>query len=245
MIQVSELGFRFGVFGVAGISFQVHRGAYAALMGRTGCGKTTILEILCGLRRPARGRIVLMGRDVTDLKPAERGIGYVPQDRALFSTMTVRDHLAFALVVRKWDRKAIEWRVGELAELLGIGQLLDRKPHGLSGGESQRVALGRALASHPGILLLDEPLSALDDQTREEMYGLLKSVQRQTGVTTLHVTHNRFEVENLADQILHLENGQIDSARFGRGGCSGGPHESDNPILGPGTASGAHGRGDD
>src|SRR5690606_2722179 len=117
------------------------------------------------------------------LKPADRGLAYLPQDLALFQTLTVREHLAFALVVRKWRKARIEERVGELASLLGIQHLLDRRPLGLSGGESQRVALGRALACQPKVLLLDEPLSALDDVTRGEIYELLRSVQHQTGVT--------------------------------------------------------------
>src|SRR5205085_1321628 len=134
------------------------------------------------------GRIVLMDRDVTNLKPAERGIGYVPQDGALFPTMTVQEHLAFALRIRHWERRRIEETVTEIAGLLGLQHLLDRKPAGLSGGEAQRVALGRALSFHPGVLLLDEPLSALDEATRAEMYELLRAVRRRTGVTALHVT---------------------------------------------------------
>jgi ABC-type sugar transport system ATPase subunit len=150
-----------------------------------------------------------MGSEVTNLKPAGRGIGYVPQDRALFQTMTVREHLAFALTIRRWERAEIDRRVDELAELLGLQHLLVRKPQGLSGGEAQRVALGRALAFRPGILCLDEPLSALDDETRQEMYELLQKVQAHTGVTTLHVTHHRGEASRLADSILLLKNGRI------------------------------------
>jgi ABC-type sugar transport system ATPase subunit len=123
--------------------------------------------------------------------------------------MTVREHLAFALEIRKWSRPTIEKRVDELAELLGLTHLLNRKPFGLSGGEAQRVALGRALASKPPVLCLDEPLSALDDQTREEMYLLLKTVQQHTGVTTLHVTHHRLEATRLGDTVLVLRDGKV------------------------------------
>jgi ABC-type sugar transport system ATPase subunit len=179
-------------------------------MGKTGSGKTTLLESLCGLKPVQGGSIRLLGQDVTRLKPAERGVGYVPQDLALFPTMTVREHLAFALLVRRWEAGHVARRVGELSELLGLGQLLERLPAGLSGGESQRVALGRALAFQPRILLLDEPLSALDEETREEMYVLLHSVQRCTGVTTLHVTHSRTEAHRLADRLLILHNGRIE-----------------------------------
>jgi len=209
MIRVEQLGVRAGAFALSGIGFEVPDGQYAVLMGRTGSGKTTLLEAVCGLKRVGGGSIWLRGTDVTRLKPADRGIGYVPQDRALFSTMTVREHLAFAPAIRKWPRAAIDERVAELAALLGLNRLLDRKPAGLSGGEAQRVALGRALATRPGILCLDEPLSALDDDTREEMYALLESVQKYTGVTTLHVTHHLGEAERLANVILLLKDGQV------------------------------------
>lgn len=209
MIRVKDVAIRAGAFHLRQLHFEIPSGQYAVLMGKTGSGKTTLLEAICGLKPVLAGAITLDDRDVAGLKPAERGIGYVPQDRALFHTMTVRENLAFALSIRRWAREAIAARVAELAKLLGLEKLLDRKPHGLSGGESQRVALGRALAARPGILCLDEPLSALDDDTREEMYTLLKSVQQYTGVTTLHVTHHLGEAERLADVILVLREGRI------------------------------------
>ena len=213
MIAVENLSVRSGTFCLDAVAFEVPTGEYAALMGRTGCGKTTILEAICGLKPIQAGSIRLMGRDVTRLKPAERGIGYVPQDGALFTTMTVRDHLAFALRVRRWPAHKITARVDELADLLGLGYLLARKPEGLSGGESQRVALGRALAFYPDVLCLDEPLRALDQETREQMVDLLKSVQHQTGVTALHVTHDLDEAKRSADRILRLANGAIHELR--------------------------------
>ena len=178
-------------------------------MGKTGSGKTTLLEAVCGLRRVTAGRIVLGELDVTRLKPAERHIGFVPQDGALFSTMRVRDHLAFALIVRKTDQSVISKRVEELARLLEIRHLLDRSIHGLSGGEKQRVSLGRALAFRPSTLCLDEPLSALDDDTRAQMYDLLQHVREATGVTTLHVTHSMEEAERLADSWFRMESGNL------------------------------------
>ena len=212
MIAVENLTVRAGSFALEGVSFALESGQYGVLMGKTGSGKTTLLEALCGLKPVQGGRVTLSGRDVTRLRPAERGVGYVPQDRALFPTMSVRDHLAFALTIRKWPANAISERVGELADLLGLARLLDRRPHGLSGGESQRVALGRALSFRPAVLLLDEPLSALDDETREEMCALLTSVRRHTGVTTLHITHNASEAARLADRLFRLRDGRIEEA---------------------------------
>jgi len=209
MISLRDVTIRQGTFGLSDISFDIPAGQYGVLMGKTGSGKTTLLEAICGLRTLAGGRIRLLGRDVTNLKPAARGVGYVPQDTCLFSTLTVREHLALALVVRRWSRPAIQQRVDELAQLLGIGHLLMRKPRGLSGGEAQRVALGRALAMRPGVLLFDEPLSALDDDTRSEMYSLLRMVRQQASVTVLHITHNRSEAECLADRLLELRDGRI------------------------------------
>lgn len=209
MIRVEKLHVRAGTFVLEDISFEIGSGQYGVLVGRTGSGKTTILEALCGLRHIVSGRIELSGRDVTRLKPAERGIGFVPQDAALFTSMTVREQIGFALSIRNVPAAKIAMRVDELAALLGVEHLLDRPPTGLSGGERQRVSLGRALAARPDILCLDEPLSALDQDTWNEMCQLLKSVQQQTGVTALHITHNMTEVSQLADVVLELQHGSI------------------------------------
>jgi ABC-type sugar transport system ATPase subunit len=209
MIAIDNLHLHAGAFALEGLSLAVATGEYAVLMGKTGCGKTTLLEAICGLRRVRSGRIVLLGRDVTHLRPAERGVGYVPQDLALFPTLRVRDHLAFALQVRRRPDAEIAARVDEMAGLLGIAGLLERYPQGLSGGEAQRVALGRALAFHPRVLLLDEPLSALDEDTRGGMVELLRDVQRRTGVTTLHVTHSVTEARRLADRLFVLQGGVL------------------------------------
>ncbi|HEY3322117.1 MAG TPA: ATP-binding cassette domain-containing protein [Planctomycetota bacterium] len=212
MIRVSNLHVHAGAFSLCDVSFEIDAGQYVALMGKTGAGKTTLIECICGLREIKNGSIELHGRDVTALRPGERGIGYVPQDIALFSTMTVFENLAFAMHVRKQPDQVIGQRVEYLAEMLGIAALLDRRTHGLSGGEAQRVALGRALAAGPGVLCLDEPLNALDSQTHEQICTLLKRVSRETGVTTLHVTHNLDEARRLADRTLLLENGKITEA---------------------------------
>jgi ABC-type sugar transport system ATPase subunit len=219
VIRLEDVSIRAGAFSLSGVTLEVPAGRYGVLMGQTGSGKTTLLEAICGLRRLQSGRITLGGRDVTTLKVAQRGIGYVPQDRALFPTMSVRQHLAFALAVRKRSRDVIQDRVTELAQMLAIAPLLDRGVVSLSGGEAQRVALGRALAHRPGVLLLDEPLSALDEETRSQMTDLLRSVQRNTGVTVLHVTHSAREADRLAQQLFILDNGRLrERARAGEVG---------------------------
>ena len=209
MIEIRDLAVRQGKFALAGIALAVPAGRYAVLMGKSGCGKTTVLEAVAGLRRVENGTIALAGRDVTSLRPMARHIGYVPQDGALFTTMTVRENLAFALEVRGDSRKEIEKRVTELAGWLEVSHLLDRRPHFLSGGEKQRVALGRALASHPPVLLLDEPLSSLDDDARDTLVELLIRLRELREVTVLHVTHNRSEADRLGDLVFRLENGII------------------------------------
>jgi ABC-type sugar transport system ATPase subunit len=209
MIQLDNLSIRSGPFTLSGVHLLVPAGQYAVLMGGTGQGKTTILEAICGLRTVISGRVLLGGVDMTRLKPADRGVGYLPQDLGLFPTMTVRGHLEFALRVRRTPRKIIDERVVELAEMLGIGPLLPRHIRHLSGGEAQRVALGRALAFRPSVLLFDEPLNALDEATRDRLCELLLKVQQQTAVTTLHVTHSRSEARQLADQLIILKEGRL------------------------------------
>ncbi|NLX96094.1 MAG: ATP-binding cassette domain-containing protein [Rhodopirellula sp.] len=209
MITLENVAIEQGEFRLTDVSFSIPAGAYGVLMGATGSGKTTILEAVCGLRPVAGGRILLPAGDVTHLRPSERDLGYVPQDGVLFPSMTVAEHLAFALHLRRWPAAAIRRRVGELAAMLAIEPLLPRRPPGLSGGERQRVALGRALAFRPSVLCLDEPLSALDSGTRQRMYSLLQNVCRQTGVTVLHVTHSRREARRLGDTLLRLHDGKV------------------------------------
>ncbi|QDT33073.1 ATP-binding cassette domain-containing protein [Thalassoglobus polymorphus] len=207
-ISLENVCIQSGQFRLENISLVIPSAAYAVLMGKTGSGKTTVLESLIGLRKVSSGTIRIDDRDVTQLNPALRGIGYVPQDGALFSKMSVQDHLAFALQIRRAGKKEIADRVEELSTLLGITHLLKRTPTGLSGGEAQRVALGRALSFRPSVLCLDEPLSALDSATRHQMCDLLETIQKQTHVTTVHVTHNPEEAKSLASCLIKLQDGK-------------------------------------
>jgi len=209
VIRLADLCISQGTFQLDRISFAVPTGRYGVLMGQTGCGKTSLLEAIAGLRPITGGSVFLDDRDVTVLAPGERGIGYVPQDAALFRTMTVYNHLAFALTLRRLKPAAIRQRVEELADWLGIRPLLLRRPAGLSGGEAQRVALGRALSFRPKYLLLDEPLSALDEATRGSVVELLEGLRKSGGVTVLHVTHSRAEADRLADVRFRLEGGRL------------------------------------
>ena len=211
MISLRHITVQAGGFQLRDLSMEIPTGSHTALMGRTGSGKTTLLEGICGLRSVRSGSIWVGDREVTNLLPGQRGIGLVPQDGALFDYLTVRQHLEFALEVRGWAPERRETRSQELAEWLGLTSLMDRLPAGMSGGERQRVALGRALAFHPPVLCLDEPLSALDDQTRGEIVAVLTEIRNRTGITILHITHNRSEAERLADRILHLRDGRLES----------------------------------
>ncbi len=209
MIEVENISVVQGSFRLDGLTLTVPTGRYGVLMGPTGAGKTTLLECIAGLRRCSGGRIRLHGEEVASWPPGDRGIGYLPQDGALFRTMSVREHLAFAPRIRRWAAAQIEARVRELAGWLGIDHLLDRYPLGLSGGEAQRVALGRALSFHPRVLLLDEPLSSLDEPTRELLMDLLKRLHEHASVTVLHVTHSSREAERLGDVVFRLEKGRV------------------------------------
>lgn len=211
MIQLEQLTWQTaGRTILDGASVSIPSGAYAMLMGPTGCGKTTLLEIICGLRQPSAGRVLLDGKDVTGLEPRERGIGYVPQDLALFPGLRVREQIGFAPRLRGAKQAEVDSQVNELAAQFGISHLLDRLPDLLSGGEKQRVALARALAARPSLLLLDEPLSALDEGMRAEAVALLQRVQQELALTVLHVTHSSSEAAALGTLHLRMTAGRIE-----------------------------------
>jgi ABC-type sugar transport system ATPase subunit len=209
MIRLEHISWRAPAFRLEDVSFTVPDGRYGVLMGKTGTGKTTLLEIICGLRQPDSGTAWLGEENVTWKVPGARGLGYVPQDGALFSTMTVRAQIGFGLRMKRETPSEIAQVVEHLAAETGISHLLDRKPSGLSGGEKQRVALARALALRPKVLLLDEPLAAVDEETQDDLIALLKRTQQEHYITVLHVTHSRREAEALGETRLRLENGKV------------------------------------
>ncbi|MEN3943892.1 ABC transporter ATP-binding protein [Prosthecobacter sp. SYSU 5D2] len=208
MIQLDNIAWQApGGFFLKDIHVEIPTGVYAVLMGSTGCGKTSLLEILCGLRIPSHGRVLLNDRDVTRLEPRQRQIGYLPQDLALFPRRSVRDQIGFAPSLQ--GSPDTEATVTELAAELGIAHLLDRQPDHLSGGEKQRVALARALAARPRVLLLDEPLSALDEATHAEAVQLLRHLHIKHALTVLHVTHSSREADAMAQLKLRMADGKI------------------------------------
>ncbi len=209
MIACRGLHIKQGDFSIENINFQIETNTYAVLMGKTGCGKTTLLEAICGLRKVKAGTIWLDHQNITHLSPPLRGIGYVPQDGALFKTMNVAQNIGYSLKIRKWDRSHIKARVTELTGLLKIDHLLKRKSYDLSGGEVQRVALARALSFYPKILCLDEPLSALDEETKESMYEILNLVKESLDITVLHVSHSKTDALKLADKVLLFDQRKV------------------------------------
>jgi ABC-type sugar transport system ATPase subunit len=209
MIRAENIRFRIGDFRLNDVSLEVGQGEYFVLLGPPGSGKSLFLETVCGLRRTESGRIFINNLDVTGLEPRLRRIGYVPQDYALFPHRSVKGNIRFGLEAEGLDAAAIERRIGNIAELLKISHLLHRGTDGLSGGERQQAALGRALVIRPAVLLLDEPVSALDESTRESVCGELKRIQRGIGITTIHVCHQLQEAFSVADRAGILRDGEF------------------------------------
>ncbi len=209
MIRGKHLHFSVGEFRLDDANFEVADGEYFSLLGPPGSGKSVLLECLCGLNRVGRGRVIIDGRDVTALEPRKRAIGYVPQDYALFPHLSVERNIQAGLRARHASQARIQERTTAVADLLGIGHLLKRRIAGLSGGEKQRVALARALAIEPSVLLLDEPVSALDESTRERICGELRQLQRELQITTIHISHNLEEAFSVADRGAIMFNGRF------------------------------------
>ena len=209
MIETHRLRLQAGLFVVGGIDLHVERGEYFVLMGATGSGKSLLVKCLCGLVRPTWGAVRIGGRDVTGLEPRLRRVGYMPQDCLLFPHLSVRQNVEFSLRARHVRRKRRREIVEPLVEMLDIDYLLDRRPRHLSGGERQKAALARALAAEPQVLLLDEPVSALDEPTRREACRMLRDVQRRLGIATVHVCHSLEEARAVADRVGVLHDGEL------------------------------------
>ncbi|MDP2678851.1 MAG: ABC transporter ATP-binding protein [Rhodoferax sp.] len=195
---------------VAEFSLSVNKGEFVCLLGPSGCGKTTTLQMVAGFVQPTSGQILLDGKDITGIKPDKRGLGIVFQSYALFPHMTVSDNIAFGLEMRGIAVSERRQRVGEALELVHLGPMAARFPSELSGGQRQRVAMARALVIKPPVLLLDEPMGALDAKLREEMQIELRALQRRVGITTLMVTHDQAEAMTLADRVVLMNKGQIE-----------------------------------
>ncbi|GGK04751.1 ABC transporter ATP-binding protein [Pseudomonas matsuisoli] len=197
------------VAAVADTNLTIEKGEFVSLLGPSGCGKTTTLQMIAGFVDVTEGRIVLDGRDVTHAKPSSRGLGVVFQSYALFPHMTVADNVAFGLLMRKVAKSERDERVRKALSLVRLDAHAERYPRELSGGQRQRVALARALVITPPVLLLDEPLSNLDANLREEMQYEIRRIQREVGITTLMVTHDQSEALSISDRVVVMEAGRI------------------------------------
>jgi len=206
---IRSLLVRVGDFELNLPELDIRRGEYFVLTGPNGAGKSVLIRTIAGLQQPVSGNILLEGEPIQDAPPWRRRIGYVPQEGVLFPNRSVRGNISFPLEVRSITRDEIERQVRWIAGLVGVTHLLERKVVGLSGGERQKVCLARALVFHPRLLLLDEPVSAIDEEARDPLCRQIRSLQRETGVTTIHVSHNRHESHLVGDRIGILRDGRL------------------------------------
>ncbi len=210
-IQLQNVSRQWGTrYAVRDVSFSAEAGRFVVLLGPSGCGKSTTLRLIAGLDVPMAGRILIGGADVTGLPPARRRIAMVFQSYALFPHLNVAENILFGLRVRNEPGKEFASRLARVADLLGLEGLLDRKPGQLSGGQQQRVALGRAIIAEQPVCLMDEPLSNLDAQLRQEMRREIRALQRKLGVTMIYVTHDQTEAMSMADQVILMREGSIE-----------------------------------
>jgi sulfate transport system ATP-binding protein len=211
MIRVTDVTKRYGDFAALhDVSLEIADGALTALLGPSGSGKSTLLRVIAGLEAPDAGRVEIAGEDATGVPPQRRGIGFVFQHYAAFKHMTVRDNVAFGLAIRKRPKAEIRTRVSELLGIVGLDGYAERYPSQLSGGQRQRMALARALAVEPRVLLLDEPFGALDARVRADLRAWLRRLHDEVHVTTVLVTHDQEEAMEIADHIAVMDHGRIE-----------------------------------
>jgi sulfate transport system ATP-binding protein len=212
-IAAQEVRKRFGDFvALDGVSLEVPDGSLTALLGPSGSGKSTLLRVIAGLEQPDSGSVTISGADVTGLPPQKRGVGFVFQHYAAFKHMTVHQNVAFGLKIRKRSKAVIDQRVSDLLDLVHLAGFADRYPGQLSGGQRQRMALARALAVEPKVLLLDEPFGALDARVRKDLRVWLRRLHDEMHVTTIFVTHDQEEAMDVAEQIVVMNDGRIEQA---------------------------------
>ena len=210
-IEVRNVSKCFGDFtAIDNVSVEVESGSLTALLGPSGSGKSTLLRVIAGLEQPDAGEVFISGEEATTVSPQKRGVGFVFQHYAAFKHMTVWDNVAFGLTIRKRPKAEIKERVGELLDLVQLGGLAKRYPAQLSGGQRQRMALARALAVEPKVLLLDEPFGALDARVRKELRAWLRRLHDEVHVTTIFVTHDQEEAMEIADQIVLMNEGRVE-----------------------------------
>jgi putative spermidine/putrescine transport system ATP-binding protein len=210
-LELQQLRKQFGeVTALKGIELDVSSGEFVSLLGPSGCGKTTALRIIAGFEQPTSGRVLIDGRDILGTPANKRDMGMVFQSYSLFPNMTAQENVGFGLKVRRTARAQRTKRATELLELVGLGEHIHRYPHQLSGGQQQRVALARALAIEPRVLLLDEPLSALDAKVRVQLREEIRRIQKELGITALYVTHDQEEALSISDRVVVLSQGQIE-----------------------------------
>ncbi|CEG12150.1 Molybdate/tungstate import ATP-binding protein WtpC [groundwater metagenome] len=207
-IQIHNLSLKLGKFELKNINLEVNQGEYFVIIGETGAGKTILLECIAGLHKYS-GKIFIDGIDIGNVPIEKRNIVLVYQDYALFPNLNVRDNIKFGLKIRKFREEMIDEYVGEISKILKISHLLNRNVENLSGGEKQRISLARALVINPKILLLDEPLAALDPNTQNEIKTFIKKIHKERNLTTIHITHNFEEAISLADRLAVIHNGEI------------------------------------
>jgi spermidine/putrescine transport system ATP-binding protein len=210
-LEFRSVSKRFGTIqAVSDVSLEIKKGEFFSLLGPSGCGKTTMLRIAAGFEEPDAGRVFLDGRDITDLSPNKRKVNTIFQNYALFPHMSVRDNVAFGLVLAKRSKREIDDEVGKMLRLIQMTDQAAKKPGALSGGQKQRVAVARALINKPDVLLLDEPLAALDLKLRQKMLIELDLIHDEVGITFLYVTHDQAEAMSLSDRIAVMDGGRIE-----------------------------------